>query len=128
MMSTILNRLRSALASAALKVSLAAVLLFLAFGSAGPNWCHYDRGCPPELFLTRIDASLFVALGAILLFFAAKQVARDLIGQRLLAREGESPAPFYSNPDEDIYLRIELHDDLKPVTDPDWWIQAPTDG
>ncbi len=119
-----LNMLRSVVSSVALRAFLAAMLLLLALLMARPGWCHYDRGCPPELFLTRIDTTLVVMFGAVLLFLAAKQVLQGLFEQRPLAHEGASTAPFDLKADDGAFLIVELHDNFEPVTGPAGWTHA----
>ena len=124
----ILQKLRSALSSVILKIFLAAAFILQAMVLTGGSWCGFHRVCPPEFFLTRVDASLCALFGTFFLFMAAKQVLRGLLRQLPLAYDGETTAPFEINPDDEIYVDIHLppRNEL-PVTSPGWWIQPGPD-
>ena len=126
-MSMTLNRIRRALSSVVLKISLAAIFIVQAIIITGEGWCGFHHWCPRESFLTRIDASLCVLVGTVFLFFATKQVLQGRLDRRASAYEGATTAPLDLDPRDELFLLVELPGNLKPVTNLDWWIQTSID-
>ncbi len=124
MVTIILDKLRRALSSVVLKIGLAAIFLGQAIVLTEGWRGTYDRWYyHQEFFLTRIDASVCVLIGAVFLFFATKQVLRGLFDRPPFAHEGETTTPMDRNPDDGPHIIWRRHDRFETVTDPDWWIQ-----
>ncbi len=130
MLATILDMLRRALFSVTLKIGIAAFFLLGTIVLTSPPWTCGFLGCyyfaPPEFFLTRLDATVYVLISVVFLFFAVKQVLRGLFEQQPHAYDGETMTPM--DREYGDWPKIWRNtDDFEPVTDPNWWMQPGTD-